>query len=332
MIVGNNLIFGETNYTDSGLYICVGQNNKNFSIHFLHLKVLRKNEAVIEGPVNVTVVRGDPVVFSCKVDLSMRHYSAWVRYHGEFENPEPLDVATEVLKIDNATEDDEGEYACLLEQDGYIYYEKRVFLTLRDDAFAMTPSVNKKDHKRLQIVAAAISLVTIGLLLLVIIVYKNYQKEKTKKQQALANAHAVTQWTKKVIIERQNLGPSPEGSIIAPIIRIEKQTSRSRLGSENTTLTNVSEYELPLDPDWEIPRPQLKLGPTLGEGCFGRVVKAEAFHLNGLEKQTVAVKMLKEGHTDQDMIDLVSEMDMMKMIGKHINIINLLGVCTQDGL
>jgi serine/threonine protein kinase len=44
--------------------------------------------------------------------------------------------------------------------------------------------------------------------------------------------------------------------------------------------------------------------------------------------------MLKEGHTDQEMIDLVSEMDMMKMIGRHenvINIINLLGVCTQDG-
>jgi len=31
------------------------------------------------------------------------------------------------------------------------------------------------------------------------------------------------------------------------------------------------------------------------------------------------------------MIDLVSEMEIMKMIGKHVNIINLLGCCTQDG-
>ena len=53
--------------------------------------------------------------------------------------------------------------------------------------------------------------------------------------------------------------------------------------------------------------------------------------LKSEEKTTVAIKMLKEGHTDQDMIDLVSEMDMMKMIGRHINIINLLGVCTQNG-
>jgi hypothetical protein len=49
----------------------------------------------------------------------------------------------------------------------------------------------------------------------------------------------------------------------------------------------------------------------------------------GSSGNIVAVKMLKEGHTDNDMIDLVSEMDMMKMIGRHINIINLLGVCTQ---
>lgn len=31
------------------------------------------------------------------------------------------------------------------------------------------------------------------------------------------------------------------------------------------------------------------------------------------------------------MMALVSEMEMMKMIGKHINIINLLGCCTQGG-
>ena len=38
-----------------------------------------------------------------------------------------------------------------------------------------------------------------------------------------------------------------------------------------------------------------------------------------------------EGHTDSELMDLVSEMEMMKMIGTHINIINLLGCCTQDG-
>lgn len=35
--------------------------------------------------------------------------------------------------------------------------------------------------------------------------------------------------------------------------------------------------------------------------------------------------------TEKDLSDLISEMEMMKIIGKHKNIINLLGACTQEG-
>ena len=50
------------------------------------------------------------------------------------------------------------------------------------------------------------------------------------------------------------------------------------------------------------------------QGAFGKVLQAEALGLRqpGLVS-VVAVKMLKEGHTDTEMIDLVSEMDMMKV-------------------
>lgn len=41
--------------------------------------------------------------------------------------------------------------------------------------------------------------------------------------------------------------------------------------------------------------------------------------------------MFVDDATEKDLSDLVSEMEMMKMIGKHKNIINLLGACTQDG-
>lgn len=112
-----------------------------------------------------------------------------------------------------------------------------------------------------------------------------------------------------------------------PMVKIQKQKS-----SAPVDCLTISEYELPVDPDWEFPRASLTLGKSLGEGAFGKVVFAEA---HGILKQgvttTVAVKMLKEGHTDAEMMDLVSEMEMMKMIGRHVNIINLLGCCTQDG-
>lgn len=38
-----------------------------------------------------------------------------------------------------------------------------------------------------------------------------------------------------------------------------------------------------------------------------------------------------EDATDQELMDLVSEIKVMKTIGKHKNIINLLGVCSQEG-
>uniref|UniRef100_A0A4W5PKC3 receptor protein-tyrosine kinase n=1 Tax=Hucho hucho TaxID=62062 RepID=A0A4W5PKC3_9TELE len=79
---------------------------------------------------------------------------------------------------------------------------------------------------------------------------------------------------------------------------------------------------------------RLSLGKPLGEGCFGQVLLAEAAGLDR-EKPSrltkVAVKMLKADATEKDLNDLIAEMEMMKMIGKHKNIINLLGACTQDG-
>lgn len=53
--------------------------------------------------------------------------------------------------------------------------------------------------------------------------------------------------------------------------------------------------------------------------------------------QLIVVKLIRnlpnvlDDATEKDLSDLVSEMEMMKMIGKHKNIINLLGACTQDG-
>ena len=48
------------------------------------------------------------------------------------------------------------------------------------------------------------------------------------------------------------------------------------------------------DEGWEIERNQLVLSDVLGEGAFGRVIKAKAIGLNNMpDTLTVAVKMLK---------------------------------------
>ena len=180
-------------------------------------------------------------------------------------------------------------------------------------------------------------LCTFFLLAMVVMVaiFRRLKREKLKKLKAIETARAavVTHWTKKVIVEAASrpvaaaVDSAQEPLLMLPMVKIQKQKS-----SAPADCLTISEYELPMDPDWEFPRANLVLGKSLGEGAFGKVVRAEA---DGILKQgmtaTVAVKMLKEGHTDAEMMDLVSEMEMMKMIGRHVNIINLLGCCTQEG-
>ena len=76
----------------------------------------------------------------------------------------------------------------------------------------------------------------------------------------------------------------------APVVKIEKQKAS---GNRSDSFF-MSEYELPLDVDWEFPRENLKLGKSLGEGNFGKVVMAEALSISQENvTSTVAVKMLK---------------------------------------
>jgi fibroblast growth factor receptor 2 len=76
----------------------------------------------------------------------------------------------------------------------------------------------------------------------------------------------------------------------------------------------------------------LRLGRQLGQGEFGQVVEGFAENLRNDENETiVAVKMLKENHTDSDRREFIQEVEVMKMVGNHNNIINLLGHCCKDG-
>jgi FMS-like tyrosine kinase 1 len=90
---------------------------------------------------------------------------------------------------------------------------------------------------------------------------------------------------------------------------------------------------LPYNESYEFPRENLKMGKMLGAGAFGRVVKAEAEGIVPWEESTVvAVKMLKPKPTgDYDYLKaLMVELKIMIHLGKHINILNVLGACTTN--
>lgn len=147
------------------------------------------------------------------------------------------------------------------------------------------------------VIAGSIVVMTI----LVVSFFLYFLKIKRTNKQKIAEA-ALIMNKKIIVVEKQCMSGDESNAsepLMMPVVKIEKQ-KLANLKTGNGSILGVSpgelitQYELPLDAAWEFPRHQLGLGKVLGEGAFGKVVKAEA---QGIIKQgvtsVVAVKMLK---------------------------------------
>ncbi|XP_065209814.1 plexin-A4-like [Planococcus citri] len=177
----------------------------------------------------------------------------------------------------------------------------------------------------------------ISVTFIVVVVYVVYRKSAVRSQQMQQQMNkmglqmiAMSQCVKRVVIENEiELDENELDILKLPNVSIVYEPYPT---SEENELAPRTEYELPPDEKWEIPRKNVVLGEFLGEGEFGRVVKGSVSgHSQQHNVTTVAVKMLKNGHTDVDMVNLVREMELMKLIGRHDHVLSLLGCCTQDG-
>ncbi|XP_017090084.2 fibroblast growth factor receptor homolog 2 [Drosophila bipectinata] len=342
------LRFEDATTEDSGSYTCRVCNAFG-CIHFdFSVKIFERTRSspIIVVPLNQTAQVNSSVVMECSVLSDLQPNVHWMRVKPRNRSQELGDLqvmalnTTEatnplLLKLHNVTHDDEGWYTCVA-SNSLGHSNSSVYLRVVDHLPHLEVYALLRAHP-LGFTVAAISIVVLFLSGSAFTVYmlRRLRREKLLKHRI----ETVHQWTKKVIIYR----PTSEdqgsaccaGDLQIPVIRIEKQrTTFSTTESGADAAQGFNEYEFPLDSNWEIPRQQLRLGSILGEGAFGRVVMAEA---EGMPRSPhpaetiVAVKMVKEEHTDADMASLVREMEVMKMIGKHINIINLLGCCTQGG-
>ncbi|XP_055585021.1 fibroblast growth factor receptor homolog 1-like [Uranotaenia lowii] len=332
---------------DSGAYTCNVCNSFGCISFTTKLEVKDRFPArpyIKEGSLtNITVLVNSTATFECRTISDLEPHIEWIKFHitdtmqpeipenitkleRDFDNPE-------ILTIENVTHVDEGWYTCVAANTLGASYES-AYLSVVDELPADdAPTAHPvRPHSTLiMIMTVVLSGCFMVLAIIVVIVCKKLKREKMKHR---AMEH-VNQWTKKVIVLKQpaieNSIPGVTEAMQMPIVRIEKQRS-TLVQSGNCDPTMISEYEFPIDLNWEFQRSKLILGKSLGEGAFGKVVMAEAQGLvKGQASTVVAVKMLKEGHTDADVKDLVCEMEVMKMIGKHVNIINLLGCCCKDG-
>nr|XP_021336336.1 fibroblast growth factor receptor 3 isoform X12 [Danio rerio] len=326
--------------SDRGNYTCVVQNKYGTIKHTYQLDVLERSphRPILQAglPANQTVVVGSDVEFHCKVYSDAQPHIQWLKHievNGSQYGPNgapyvnvlktaginTTDKELEILYLTNVSFEDAGQYTCLAGNSiGYNHHS--AWLTV-------LPAVEmEREDDYADILIYVTSCVLFILTMVIIILCRMWiNTQKTLPAPPV-------QKLSKFPLKRQvtvSLESNSSMNSNTPLVRIARLSS-----SDGPMLPNVSELELPSDPKWEFTRTKLTLGKPLGEGCFGQVVMAEAI---GIDKEkpnkplTVAVKMLKDDGTDKDLSDLVSEMEMMKMIGKHKNIINLLGACTQDG-
>ncbi|XP_023816193.1 fibroblast growth factor receptor 1-A [Oryzias latipes] len=327
--------------SDEGNYTCVVENEHGSLRHTYQLDIVERSphRPILQAglPANQTAVVGGDAQFVCRVFSDPQPHIQWLKHivvNGSREGPEghsfvqvlktaglnSTDKEMEVLTLRNVTLEDAGVYTCLAQNSIGMSYHSAWLTVLSEPPPSAVPS-----QTFLDIFFYCLGFSVIIVLAIAAVICRLYC---TPKKSDFSSQLAVQKLEKSITLRKQvsvESSSSPQSGSMRP----------SRLSSTATSvLAGVSEYELPYDPAWELPRDRLTLGKPLGEGCFGQVVLAEAVGLDRSKPARltkVAVKMLKADASEKDLSDLISEMEMMKMIGKHKNIINLLGACTQEG-
>ncbi|XP_032379289.1 fibroblast growth factor receptor 2 isoform X1 [Etheostoma spectabile] len=330
--------------SDKGNYTCLVENEFGSINHTYTLDVVERSphRPILQAglPANTTVHVGEDARFVCKVYSDAQPHIQWLKHitqngsrYGTDGHPyvrvlktagvNTTDKEIEVLYLPNVTFEDAGEYTCLAGNSIGISFHTASLTVL--PALEKSPGPISPDYVEIAIYCVGVFLIACMVGIVVVCRMRN-----TAKKPDFGGQPAVHKLSKQIPLRRQVTVSADSSSSMnssTPLVRI---TTRRSSAHDDP----IPEYDLPQDPRWEFSRDRLTLGKPLGEGCFGQVVMAEALGIDKdkpKEAVTVAVKMLKDDATEKDLSDLVSEMEMMKMIGKHKNIINLLGACTQDG-
>lgn len=329
LYVGLLVICHPSHDQHTGFYTCQASNQAGGTKATAFLNVLEDSvivspsEEMRKQPFRVNL--GEPWNAICKATGNPAPRIEWRKKDSNDILPtRQLGSKGVVLKIDTLAVKDLGIYLCVAEnsvgKDNASI--ELVLANPRAQGVSHSSSLKKDTVVGISFIAVAASC---GLVLFIfVLVYIRYQKKDLLKY-------------------RNELFPKYSG---------EPQIDPDRSIFEQCS-------SLPYDPIWEFPEKRLTLGEPLGSGFFGQVIKAEAIGITDfnprnkrrekvqrrsilfrrygsskryleakLPKTTVAVKTLKANATKEEYRDLASELKILIHVGKHKNIVNLLGACT----
>ncbi|XP_045893916.1 neuronal cell adhesion molecule-like [Micropterus dolomieu] len=100
---------------NSGKYTCVARNTLGIYENHVYLEV-KEPTRILKQPDHKVVLRGRSVVFECTVkhDPSLIPTMTWLKDDGELPDDERLIVDSDSLTITDVTENDAGEYTCIM--------------------------------------------------------------------------------------------------------------------------------------------------------------------------------------------------------------------------
>ncbi|XP_039442879.2 fibroblast growth factor receptor homolog 2-like [Culex pipiens pallens] len=304
-----SLLVRNLNIADSGIYSCMICSYTTCTSSNVKLVV---NSGTIMR--NQTVPAGSDAVFNCFIPFADNQNYETVVYKKSAVDTEEMHFrrAKHNHTFERVTKKAEGWYTCLIRESntGTIVINESAYLEVDDN-----------NQNSLGTTLIIISIILILLIVIMILLSVWWFRKEPKKEYDERKIKLVT-------VSKKTSNDSTKG-FPKPVVRVRGQTIMLERNKDNSA--KVFKYRFPYDSKWELPREKLALGNMLGKGVFGKVFLATAGGLVGGGVAEVAVRMLNAEHSDEDVEDLVHELEVMKMVRSHPNIVNLLGCCSKDG-
>nr|XP_047133479.1 uncharacterized protein LOC100205416 isoform X2 [Hydra vulgaris] len=158
---------------------------------------------------------------------------------------------------------------------------------------------------------------------------------------------------KKFVIIAAILAPVLFVFILLAVVVLFRLHMKKKKTQQSNWMTNIYKIEayknenLDNEDEWEILPEYICLDQKVGEGAFGTVFSAlisdkilaklknakrksavSVFSFSEASSTTVAVKFLKDNASQSELDDFLEEISLMKDIGYHKNIVNMIGCCT----